>query len=97
MARLCTIIGITGLCFGAAALLFFRPRRQSPGSTERDEDKKVFTWVWIGPGLLFFTFVFLQFVNSGYLLILAPPVFAWLGAWGDDWYAKASGWACTRR
>jgi hypothetical protein len=29
---------------------------------------------------LFFTFVFFGFVNSGYLLVLSPPLFAWLSA-----------------
>jgi hypothetical protein len=91
LARFCTIVAITGLCFGSAALLFFWPRRQFITTTGEDKDKRVFTWVWIGPGLLFFTFVFLKYVNSGYLLILSPPVFAWLGARaGDWWYAPAS-------
>jgi hypothetical protein len=31
-----------------------------------------------GPGLLFFTFIYLNFVNSGYLLVLTPPLFAWV-------------------
>src|SRR5262249_35485403 len=52
-----------------------------------EQDKKIFTWVWILPGLLFFTFVFLRFVNSGYLLVLFPPVCVWLGHWMAEWYA----------
>ena len=35
-----------------------------------------------------FSFVFLKFVNSGYLLILSPPLFAWLGGWMEDWYTQ---------
>jgi hypothetical protein len=38
--------------------------------------------------LLFFTFVYLKFVNSGYLLILAPPAFAWMGLWAHNWCQK---------
>ena len=29
----------------------------------------------MAPARLFFTFVYLKFVNSGYLLVVAPPVF----------------------
>jgi hypothetical protein len=32
--------------------------------------------------------VFLKFVNSGYLLVIAPPVFAWLGLKEADWYQR---------
>jgi hypothetical protein len=48
----------------------------------------IFTLVWIGPGLLFFTFIYLKFVNSGYLLALAPPACAWMGLWASTWYAN---------
>jgi hypothetical protein len=89
LARFCTILAIIGLCFGSAVLLFFTPRRQSTSASVDDKDKRIFTWVWIGPGLLFFTVVFLKYVNSGYLLILSPPIFAWLGARAGDWYAQA--------
>jgi hypothetical protein len=76
-ARLLTICLIYGLCFGCAAALPFvkRPnlaRGAVPGL-------RVFALIWILPGLLFFTFVFLKFVNSGYLLVVSPPAFAWLG------------------
>jgi hypothetical protein len=37
---------------------------------------------------LFFTFIYLKFVNSGYLLALAPPACAWVGLWASTWYAK---------
>jgi hypothetical protein len=85
IARLFTIGGIYVLCFGCAALVSYKglgPKR----TVERD--KKIFTWVWVLPGLLFFTFVFLRFVNSGYLLVLFPPVCVWLGHWMARWYAE---------
>ena len=50
------------------------------------EQPQAFTWMWIAPALLFFTFVFLRFVNSGYLLVIFPPVCCWLGKWASDWY-----------
>jgi hypothetical protein len=84
-ARACVIAGIYLLFFGCAAILpVLTVRANSP--TERP--KTVFTWVWIGPGLLFFTFIYLKFVNSGYLLALSPPVCAWMGLWASNWYAN---------
>jgi 4-amino-4-deoxy-L-arabinose transferase-like glycosyltransferase len=83
LVRLLTIGLIYSLCFGSAILLsgrVFRP------STEAERSKKVFTLVWMAPGLTFFTFVFLLFVNSGYLLVVFPPLFAWLGLWAAEWY-----------
>jgi hypothetical protein len=85
VARALTIAGIYLLCFGCAALLPFRGVR---GRGPVDRRKAGFTLVWIAPGLLFFTFVFLKFVNSGYLLALAPPVCAWMGLWASTWYAS---------
>jgi len=79
-ARLLTIVLICGLCFGCAALLpLFTRSRLPPGIA-------TFIWAWVLPGLLFFTFVFLKFVNSGYLLVLSPPVFAWLGLLAAGWW-----------
>lgn len=52
------------------------------------QSQKRFIAVWLTPGLLFFTFVFLKFVNSGYLLVLFPPVCAWLGLRASCWYAS---------
>ena len=77
IARACVIVGVYFLCFGCAAILPFTGTRVGKTSVERP--RIVFTWVWVAPGLLFFTFVYLKFVNSGYLLILAPPLFAWIG------------------
>jgi hypothetical protein len=82
VARLFSIAGIYLLCFGCAALLTFRGRVES-GLTGR---QKIFICVWIAPGLLFFTLIYLKFVNSGYLLVIAPPVFAWLGLKASEWY-----------
>ena len=74
------------LCLGSAVLLPFFGR----GTQRLSKEQRVFVWMWIGPGLAFFTLVFFQFVNSGYLLVLAPPVFALLG-----WQAAAA--ACSWR
>jgi hypothetical protein len=84
-ARAWVIVGIYFLCFGCAAILPFRRAR---ADSSVDRRKTVFTWVWIAPGLLFFTFIYLKFVNSGYLLALAPPVCAWMGLWAANWYAN---------
>jgi Protein of unknown function (DUF2723) len=85
VARACVIVGIYFLCFGCAALLPLRAARQD---SSMDRRKTIFTWMWIAPGLLFFTFIYLRFVNSGYLLALTPPVCAWMGLWASTWYAK---------
>jgi hypothetical protein len=85
LARAATIAGIYLLCFGCAAVLPFRARSGNPAIDRR---QIVFTLVWIGPGLLFFTFIYLKFVNSGYLLALAPPACAWMGLWASTWYAN---------
>jgi 4-amino-4-deoxy-L-arabinose transferase-like glycosyltransferase len=83
-ARIFAIALIFLVCFGSAILspaysLAQKRRRKSP--------QKLFTFVWITPAFLFFAFIFLLFVNSGYLLVLSPPVFAWLGLWASEWYA----------
>jgi hypothetical protein len=83
-ARAWTIAGIYLLCFGCAAILpVMGLRTISPN----DRPKSIFTGFWIAPGLLFFTFIYLKFVNSGYLLALSPPVCAWMGLWASSWYA----------
>ena len=84
LARAATILGIYFLCFGCAAIL---PLRARSGDFSLRRRMTIFTLVWIAPGLLFFTFVFLKFVNSGYLLALAPPACAWMGLWAATWYA----------
>jgi hypothetical protein len=75
VARILTIGWIFVLCFGSAAAFAFR--KVEDGSAQR-RDRVRFTWTWITPGLFFFGFVFLNFVNSGYLLVLTPPLFAFL-------------------
>ncbi|HEY3838980.1 MAG TPA: DUF2723 domain-containing protein [Bryobacteraceae bacterium] len=84
-ARLLTILGIACLCFGLASMFSFgTPRNRSLDERLRAR----FTAVWIGPGLLFFTLVFLRFINSGYLLFLSPPLFAYLGRNIFDWWNR---------
>lgn len=83
-ARACTIAGIYFLCFGCAAFL---PLLRNRGHGCLDRPKIVFTGIWMAPGLLFFTFIYLKFVNSGYLLLLAPPLCVWMGLWASAWYA----------
>jgi hypothetical protein len=85
LARAATILGIYFLCFGCAAIL---PLRARSGNFSNDRRRTIFTAVWVGPGLFFFTFIFLKFVNSGYLLALAPPACAWMGLWASTWYAN---------
>ena len=86
IARFLTIAGIYFLCFGPMALLPLRPVRRSETNNRR---KKIFTGIWIAPALLFFSLVFLKFVNSGYLLLLFPPVCVWMGKWASEWCANA--------
>ena len=86
LARLCLIVAIYALCFGCAAL--FPLLRSKASCTNRSI--RNFTWIWLAPGLLLFTFVYLKLVNSGYLLVLLPPACAWLGFWAADWYDASS-------
>jgi MFS family permease len=85
LARGCLIIGIYFLCFGCAAVL---PLQAVRDDFAVDRRKTSFTLAWIAPGLLFFVFIFLKFVNSGYLLALSPPICAWMGLWASRWYAN---------
>ena len=82
LARAVTIAAICGLAFGGAALL---PLAAQSKNNTPDHHRNRFLLVWIAPGLLFFTFVFLKFVNSGYLLVLFPPVCVWMGAKAASW------------
>lgn len=84
VARAATIVFILALCFGSAMLAaFWKWQADLPAQPA----KRRFTLVWIGPATLFFTFIFLKFVNSGYLLILVAPLSIWLGASAAAWYA----------
>jgi Dolichyl-phosphate-mannose-protein mannosyltransferase len=86
VARFCFLILIGLINFGAASFaLITAARRKIPVDTE----KKRFTLVWTVPALSFFTFIFLQFVNSGYLLLLSAPACIWLGLWISDWYRQS--------
>ncbi len=64
------------LCFGVAALL---PFCRGFGEVFGKAEKRHFTTIWTLPGLVFFVFVYLRFVNLGYLMVLMPPVCLWLG------------------
>jgi len=89
LVRVFLIVWIYALCFGCAALLPLLPVfAAKPGHT--NGRIKMFTWMWLSPGLLLFTFVYLKFVNSGYLLVLLPPACAWLGWWAASWYNGSS-------
>jgi hypothetical protein len=83
IARAFTILFIYILTFGAASLI---PLRVLANKVSADPRKKRFTLVWIGPGLCFFTFGYLKFVNSGYLLLLCAPACLWLGLWAAESY-----------
>jgi hypothetical protein len=84
LARMSLIVAIYAFCFGLAALLPLRATKPENGSL------RIFTWIWLFPGLALFTFVYLKFVNSGYLLVLLPPACAWLGWWAAHWYNSSS-------
>lgn len=83
IARACTIVFIYFLCFGAASLA---PLGALVRRVPVDAQKKTFTVIWMAPALCFFTFGYLKFVNSGYVLILAAPACIWLGLWTSEWY-----------
>lgn len=88
IARAFTILFIYLLTFGAASLAALRALADTTPAGPR---QKKFTLVWIGPSLCFFTFGYLKFVNSGYLLVLCAPACMWLGLWASEWY-EASAW-----
>ncbi len=85
IARLLLIGGLVVLCFGPASVLFARPLCTGPTKASR---QKTFTWVWIAPALLFFTFVFFRVINSGYLLVIFPPLCIWLACWISEWWER---------
>jgi 4-amino-4-deoxy-L-arabinose transferase-like glycosyltransferase len=87
IARACFIVLIYALSFGAASVA---PLTVKAGNSFVDKEKKAFTAVWVLPGLCFFTFIFLKFVNSGYLLLLIAPGCIWLGFWIAEWYAGSA-------
>jgi len=88
IARACTIAFIYLMTFGPASIVSLRILRRGKLIAS---GKSLFTVVWVAPALCFFTFIFLQFVNSGYLLVLIAPACLWLGHWCAEWYLT-SGW-----
>jgi hypothetical protein len=70
-----------------AALKMSTEPRPSGRDLALQRRRNLFTWIWITPGLLFFSFIFLPLVNSGYLLVILTPIFLWLGLWASEWYA----------
>jgi 4-amino-4-deoxy-L-arabinose transferase-like glycosyltransferase len=73
VGRILTMAWIFVLVFGSASVFAFWPKAKTePGQPRRAG----FVWAWIAPGMFFFAFVFLNFINSGYLLLLCPPLFA---------------------
>jgi hypothetical protein len=86
LARAFSIAFIYFLCFGPASLApLLAPRQPDPSQKART----IFTAVWVVPALCFFTFIFLKFVNSGYLLLVAVPGCLWIAHWIADWYDRA--------
>lgn len=88
IGRAATIVFMYFLMFGAATPALLRRRRTTEAG---HKEMKIFTAVWIVPALCFFTFIFLKFVNSGYLLIMAPAASIWLGSSIADWYENGAG------
>jgi hypothetical protein len=86
LARACFIAFIYFLCFGFASLAPLLAPREPEVS---QKTRTVFTAVWVLPALCFFTFIYLKFVNSGYLLLVAVPGCVWIGHWIADWYDRA--------
>ncbi len=87
IARAFTIVFIFFLTFGPAS---FAPILAYGRKHPVDPAKRNFSLIWILPALCFFTFGYLKFVNSGYLLLLLSPACIWLGLWVAEWYEKAA-------
>lgn len=85
--RMLTIGWIGMLCLGmAVAAIALQCPREKLGTRAA----ATFSWIWVTPGLLFFSLVFLKFVNSGYLLVIAPPVFVWVARRVEALYGSAT-------
>jgi Protein of unknown function (DUF2723) len=85
IARACTIVFIYLLCFGPLVLTALAALRRG---FPIDRQKQIFSLIWVAPALLFFTLIFLKFVNSGYLLLLSSPACLWLGLCLSEWSAS---------
>lgn len=84
IGRILAIALIGLVCLGSAIVL---PAYALTQRRRREAPQKLFTLVWIAPALLFFAFIFLRIVNGGYLLVVSPPVFVWLGLWAAEAFA----------
>lgn len=83
IARTFTVALILLLMFGTASVaLAATSRNRDPGTTKQSR----FTVVWVSPALCFYVFIFLKFVNSGYLLLLMAPGCLWLGRSLAEWF-----------
>jgi hypothetical protein len=85
IARAFTILFIYFLTFGTGS---FAALGALADTATVDPRKKNFTFIWIVPALCFFTFGYLKFVNSGYLLLLCASACMWLGLWASEWFEK---------
>ncbi len=91
MSRAATILFAAVLCFGPFVCMPLLHRSKTTSAEFR-----TYVGLWLFPGLVFFCLIYLLFVNSGYLLILCPPVFAWLGFRTAEWLDSPSpGWSRT--
>ncbi|HEX9597262.1 MAG TPA: DUF2723 domain-containing protein, partial [Anaerolineales bacterium] len=96
LIRAALMLSILALCFGPFLTM---PLLTGPllTGTAKQQPRRLqpFVAVWLLPGFAFFCLVYLLFVNSGYLLILCPPIFAWLGSKTANWLdgPRAAGWA----
>ena len=88
IARAVTVAFIVLLLFGSACLALPSASRTSDPSSGK---KWRFTIVWISPALCFYVFIFLKFVNSGYLLLLIAPGCLWLGRGLAEWFLEGKG------
>ncbi len=101
IARAFTIAFIYLLTFGAAALAPLASKLRKGTADQKYAGRyvgryAVFTVIWVAPALCFFTFIFLKFVNSGYLLLLVAPGCLWLGYWLSEWW-QSSAWPVSAK
>lgn len=71
-----------------AAAPFILLRGLSLGSWS---EQKRFALLWIVPGVLFFTLMYLSPSNMGYMAVIFPPLFAIIGAKAAKWYEQIGG------
>jgi hypothetical protein len=84
LARLGLIASICVFSFGPVVFLFLSPWRAP------NRRIHAFTWMWLTPALVLFTFVYLKLVNSGYLLVLLPPACVRLGYLAAQWHSHST-------